>query len=221
VLGAVAVTARSDRPDLSPEEIAGVDMLVGQAAKALEDRRLQQEVFAAVDNIMPELEAIQRQRSAVRYMDSATLPLDDELFKSVEFTTWVRDALSHYWGGPKLTRSPLIRLKVVQQALEENEGSPAKALRAVLLQAMDRLKPNGDRRMTAAEWLLFNILELKFVQGQRVREIATRLAVSESDLYRKQRVAIEAVAATLAEMERQAEVAQPGEAPAAQGLGPV
>ena len=75
--------------------------------------------------------------------------------------------------------------------------------------------------MTAAEWLLFNILELKFVQGQRVREIAIRLAVSESDLYRKQRVAIEAVAATLVDMERQAEVSQPGEAPAAQGVGPV
>jgi hypothetical protein len=58
--------------------------------------------------------------------------------------------------------------------------------------------------MTAAEWLLFNILELKFVQGKRVREIAVQLAVSESDLYRKQRVAIEAVAAALAEMERQA-----------------
>jgi hypothetical protein len=38
-----------------------------------------------------------------------------------------------------------------------------------------------------------------------VREIAMQLAVSESDLYRKQRVAIEAVAAALAEMERQAD----------------
>ncbi len=202
VLGALAVTARSDRPDLSPEETAGVAALIGQAAKALEDRRLQQEVFAAVDNIMPELEALQRQRSAIRYVDSSTLPPPDDLFSSPEFTTWVRDALSHYWGGPKLTGSPLMHLKIVRQALEENEGSPAKSLRAVLLQAMDRLKPDGDRKMTAAEWLLFNILELKFVQGQRVREIAMRLAVSESDLYRKQRVAIEAVAAALADMER-------------------
>jgi hypothetical protein len=137
-------------------------------------------------------------------VDSSTLPLPDDLFSSPEFTTWVRDALSHYWGGPKLTGSPLMHLKVVRQALEENEGSPAKSLRAVLLQAMDRLKPDGDRKMTAAEWLLFNILELKFVQGQRVREIAMRLAVSESDLYRKQRVAVEAVAAALADMERQA-----------------
>jgi hypothetical protein len=207
VLGALAVTARSDQPDLSPEEIAGVTALIGQAAKALEDRRLQQQVFAVVDDIMPELEALQRQRSAIRYVDSSPLPSDVGLLPSPEFTTWVRDALSHYWGGPKLTHSPLMQLRIVRRALEENEGSPAKALRAVLLQAMDRLKPDGDRKMTAAEWLLFNILELKFVQGQRVREIAMRLAVSESDLYRKQRVAIEAVAAALADMERQAGVA--------------
>ena len=66
---------------------------------------------------MPDLEALQRQRSAVRYVDSSTrVPQDAELAGSPEFTTWVRDALSHYWGGPKLTSSPLMRLKVVQQA---------------------------------------------------------------------------------------------------------
>jgi hypothetical protein len=44
-------------------------------------------------------------------------------------------------------------------------------------------------------------LELKFVQGQRVRDVARRLAMSESDLYRKQRVAIENVARTIGTME--------------------
>ena len=130
--------------------------------------------------------------------------MEPRLYSSPEFTAWVRDALSHYWGGPKLTGSPLMQLQVVRRSLEQNDNSPAKALRVVLLQAMDRLKPSSDRKMTAAEWLLFNILELKFVQGKRVREIAMQLAVSESDLYRKQRVAIEAVAAALADMERQA-----------------
>jgi hypothetical protein len=88
---------------------------------------------------------------------------------------------------------------------------------------MDQLKPESDRKMTATEWLLFNILELKFVQGRRVREIATQLAVSESDLYRKQRVAIEAVAAALADMERQADHAPVTEAqsPAFRGNGRV
>ena len=206
VLGALAVTARSDQFDLSPEETHGVLALVRQASKALQDRRLQQGVFAAVDAIMPDLEEIQRQRGVIRYVDSSPqAPLDQRLAPGPEFTAWVRDALNHYWGGPKLSSSPLIHMRVVQQALEQNDNSPAKALRSVLLQAMDRLKPSSDRKMTATEWLLFNILELKFVQGKRVREIATQLAVSESDLYRKQRVAIEAVAAALADMERQAD----------------
>jgi len=46
-------------------------------------------------------------------------------------------------------------------------------------------------------------LELKFLQGRRVREVAQRLAMSEADLYRKQRVAIEAVARVLAQMEQE------------------
>jgi len=51
------------------------------------------------------------------------------------------------------------------------------------------------------EWMLYNLLEMKFLQGRRVREVASRLAMSEADLYRKQRVAIESVARTLLEME--------------------
>lgn len=43
---------------------------------------------------------------------------------------------------------------------------------------------------------------MRFVQGLRIRDIAARLAMSESDYYRKQRVAIEEVADTLAQMER-------------------
>ncbi len=56
--------------------------------------------------------------------------------------------------------------------------------------------------MTTSEWILYNILEMKFIQGRRVRDIAGRLAMSESDLYRKQRVAIEEVAKTLVDMEQ-------------------
>ncbi len=42
------------------------------------------------------------------------------------------------------------------------------------------------------------------MEGRKVREIAMRLAMSEADLYRKQRVAIEAVANAIVEMERRA-----------------
>ena len=73
----------------------------------------------------------------------------------------------------------------------------------MLQQAIEALRPSGERSMTAVEWTLYNILELKFLQGRRMSEIANRLAISESDLYRKQRAAIDEVARTLTHMERQ------------------
>jgi len=67
--------------------------------------------------------------------------------------------------------------------------------------AIDRQRPAGERKLTAPEWLLYNILDMRFVQGQRVRDIAVRLSMSESDLYRKQRAAVAEVTRTLTEME--------------------
>ena len=121
---------------------------------------------------------------------------------SPEFDDWVKDALRHYWGGPKLTRSPLAQLRIVNETLEHGEGDPTKALRLVLGKAVERLKPEGKQDLSAPEWLLYNILEMRFIQGRKVREIADRLAMSESDLYRKQRVAIGQVARVLSEMEQ-------------------
>jgi hypothetical protein len=45
---------------------------------------------------------------------------------------------------------------------------------------------------------------MKFVEGRKVRDIALRLSMSEADLYRKQRVAIETIAREITEMEIQA-----------------
>jgi hypothetical protein len=111
--------------------------------------------------------------------------------------------LSHYWGGPKLSQSPLMDLKVVQQAVDQHDGNSTNALRSILLEGINKVRPGGDRRFTA-EWILYNILDLKFLEGRKVREIAMRLAMSEADLYRKQRVAIEAVAGAIIDMEQTA-----------------
>lgn len=231
VLGVLGVEMRQVRPAEAPAleaaDRAAMARFAGYAASAIEDRLLQQDVFAALEGLMPKLEAIQQRRSAARYQGAQALaaetvnpPPDPELAR------WVRDALSHYWGGPKLTDSPLLRLNVMQRALAEHEGNPAHALRAVLLEAIERLKPEGQRRMTSGEWILYNILELKFLQGRRARDVAMQLAMSESDLYRKQRVAVEEVARVIANMERatrgqgaptaQAAVAQSDSQPVAQ-----
>jgi hypothetical protein len=209
MLGILGMRARAPEPDLTPNELAILARLRTQAAAALEDRILQQEVFAAVEGILPEITALQERRSAAAYGGLPVLAAPpqaprEELLQDPEFSNMVRDALTHYWGGPKLTESPLLQLEVVQRELEGHDNNPVSALRAILAEAIEQQRPDGQRSLTTTEWILYNILDLKFVQGRRVRDVARRLAMSESDLYRKQRVAIENVARTMANMERAA-----------------
>jgi hypothetical protein len=146
---------------------------------------------------------IQRMRAAGRYDGIGLLAAPEVSLDNGDVSKWVKDALTHYWGGPKLTENPLLNLQVVQQVTAEHDDNPANALRAILRIAIDQVRPEGERRFTG-EWILYNILEMKFMEGHKVREIALRLAMSEADLYRKQRVAIEAVANAILEMEQKA-----------------
>lgn len=205
MLGILGLRARAAMPDLTDNEQAILERLIDQANLALEDRLLQQEVFASVEKLLPEITALQEQRSAVAF---GGLPLltgstdeDEVLVADPEFNQIVRDALTHYWGGPKLTNSPLMRLEIVQKALVEHDGNATATLRSILGRAIEMQKPEGVRSLTTGEWILYNILEMKFIQGKKVRDVARRLAMSESDLYRKQRVAIENVARAIAAME--------------------
>ena len=112
----------------------------------------------------------------------------------------MRDALRDYWGGPKLAESRLLELGIVDHAAK-TDGNRVHALRRVLVDAIERLRPEGQQNLTKAEWILYNILEMRFIQGRRVRDVALRLAMSNADFYRKQRVAIEEVARIIAETE--------------------
>lgn len=207
VIGIMGIRARSGSPDLSPQESTIFERLANQAAAALEDRLVQQEIFSSVDGLLPQVTALQARNQAAKFGSLPNLTQAEEsaehLLDDPDFTSMVRDALTHYWGGPKLTSSPLMRLAVVRKAMEENENNPTRALRSILDKAIALQMPDGERKMTTAEWILYNILELKFVQGHRVRDVARRLAMSESDLYRKQRVAIENVARTISVMEQE------------------
>ena len=206
VIGVMGLAARASEPDLNDEERQGVAVLVRQAARALEDAGKQWRAFSALERLVPEADDMQRRIASTRnpaaptVADFERVPLDNH----DDFTQLVRDALSQYWGGPKLAESPLLNLRVVSEAMEIEHGSPTRALRRVLAQAIEQLKPSGARSFTAAEWMLYNILELKIMQNMKVRDVARRLVMSESDLYRKQRAAFEEVARIIAEMEREA-----------------
>jgi hypothetical protein len=188
-----------------PSELETAGELVHRAELALDDMRLQQEVFGLLRRMEPEIEQLQRWGSTPRYGNGGRIEsLDVSLAPSPAFVGMVKDALSHYWGGPKLSGSPLVRLSIVRAALGANDRVPAKALRAVLREAIERLRPGTEPSLTSNEWVIYNILDYRYLRGERIRDTAGRLAMSESDYYRKQRVAIEEVARTLAAMEEEA-----------------
>ena len=204
VLGLLIVQRWVQAPKIGEEWADAVQDLIEQAEVALEDSHLQQGIFVALQQIMPDIERIQKRRQLMRYVSSLSRAIDESLIDDPAFGRWVKDALSHYWGGPKLTDSPLLNLTIVIRARDLCGGDAVRALRTVLEQAIEALRPTGQQKMTAVEWTLYNILDLKFRQGRRMSDIANRLAISESDLYRKQRAAISEVARMLAQMERRA-----------------
>jgi hypothetical protein len=202
LLGLLGV-ARLPGKDLESDQINALWLLAERAALALEDRQLQQRVFRSLEDLEPQAELLQRMRAISRYDTKTNLLAEEIPAIDSDMAEWVREALNHYWGGPKLTDSPLMRLRIVQEtAREEHDGNMPNALRAILKKAVEQVRPEGERRFTS-EWILYNILDLKFIEGRKVREVAARLAMSEADLYRKQRVAVEAVAKSILEMENQ------------------
>jgi hypothetical protein len=185
---------------LDVEQRTSLIQLASRASTALKYRNTQQRLFQSLEALSSEIDYLSELRAAGRYEPSQVLdvnhPGDDEM------TNWVRDALTHYWGGPRLTESPLLNLKIVKNLITSNDGNSPNALRALLKNAIERVKPDGERRFTG-EWILYNILELKFLEGKKVREIAQKLAMSEADLYRKQKVALETVAREILLMEQE------------------
>lgn len=212
ILGLIGVEIPEE--ELHGEEIEGFQILLERAKQALEDRSFQQQVFSSIEDLTPQMNRIQQLRAAARYDGTKVLTMaqDELLVDESTLTEWVKNALSDYWGGPDLSESPLLQLEVVQNSLEEHDGVTVKAVRAILREAIEKIRPEGTRRFTL-DWVLYNILEMKFLKGQKVRDVAKRLAMSEANLYRKQKIAIEVVAKTILEMEKQAqqELKEPAE----------
>lgn len=198
LLGILGVAHQSYR-EIDDDQRDSLWLLADRATLALEDRQLQQTIFQSLQSLQPQADLLQRWRASGRY-DSKASMLAESMPPESDMANWIKDALSHYWGGPKLSDSPLMRLKIVQKMMADHDGNAVNALRAILRKGVDNIRPEGERRFTA-EWILYNILEMKFIEGRKVREVAGRLAMSEADLYRKQRVAVEAVAKMVLDME--------------------
>lgn len=202
LLGVLGIWARAPEPDLFPDELESLQTLSRQAAQVIDDLKRQSDVFSILEGLASQMDMMQQLRGVSRYGHVSPF-VSSPVITDPDFPEMVKEALRDYWGGPKLTESQLLRLNVVRHEMNEaKDNNPARALRGVLTHAIENLKPDSERSMTTAEWVLYNILEMRFLQGRKVRDVALKLAMSESDLYRKQRIAIEEVAHQIEEMER-------------------
>lgn len=178
------------------------NVYVSRVEQTLDDILLQNEIYAALEGLLPQLTTTRSRDDKIEYRagrepeKASKLPDNDELYEQV------RAALRHYWGGPGITHSRLIDLKIAQHALAEAESS-VQALRNVLRIALERLRPENERSLTATEWTLYNIIDLRFIEGKKVRDVARQMSLSEPDLYRKQRLAIEEMTRVIITMEKE------------------
>ncbi len=155
----------SDVREIKDDDREAVLQLAERATLAIKDHAIQKQVIESLSALQTEVDYLQNIRAASSFnVDKLKNIEQPELPEGM--ATWVKDALTHYWGGPKLTNNPLMQLKVVEEESENQDGNRTNALRSVLTEAIEMIKPGGERKFTS-EWLLYNILELKFLQGKK------------------------------------------------------
>jgi hypothetical protein len=218
LIGLMGVEARldaaGDAVPLNDDEMRTFDTLHWRAARALDDMMVQSEIYAALEGLLPQLTSTRERDDRVEYMQGRRpLPAPTTLPDRDDVVEQVQAALRHYWGGPGMANSRLLELNIVRQALIDNDNNPVKALRAALDRAIEVQKPPGERDLKSQEWLIYNVLYLRFIKGRKVRDTANMLYMSEANLYRKQNLAIEAVADTLMQMEQESLVNTAGAQP--------
>jgi|SRR5690242_10686659 len=145
-----------------------------------------------------------RQAGAQELIAAMESQLDGNFERLVEQCLW---HLSQYaWLG----QSELAAELAIEGANQIERG---KAVREVLLGAIERLRPAGARPCGASclprEWYSYAILYDAYVADVPNRNIMSRLYISEGTFNRRRREALHAVACALLEVKRSALAAAP------------
>jgi len=122
------------------------------------------------------------------------------------FVEQIRDVLAHLYDYPYLQNHPLI-----EQFEPPNQLSPQgrmRFLRSLVLEAIEELNPGPDVPFRSHRARAYNVLNLHYVEGLMVQEVARELAISERQAYRDLRKAEQDLATLLWPRRRMAEEPQ-------------
>lgn len=107
---------------------------------------------------------------------------------SEPFLHWLRQALNHLYNPVQLRRNPLFALFGLSQ--EEN----ASALRRILVNAIEALRPQDDIAPDSDAWRTYRVLRHRYVQQFGQEEVAMNLGLSTRQLQRQTQLALQALA---------------------------
>mgnify|MGYP005850822199 CR=1 FL=1 len=113
---------------------------------------------------------------------------------TTEFVALVKDALENLYDPSRLDSHDLCHVLL---SGDRASSGRSLAIRQVLLDAIDRLKPHHKLSIGARQRRLHQILELRYVEALPFREVMSQLALSQAQYHREQRHALEALAALL------------------------
>lgn len=180
---------RHPLPDLStmrrdvPEPLANLvqHMLVKERDRRISSMRL----------VAAELEALLNNKPSP--MQLGPLQADDEVdlttLTGLEFEAMVGDALKRYREGDwlALADSPLARSALVEPYFLPGEPvtgeSRAQALEVMLRWGIEKLNPGGQHSWLGSSWRHYNILFHFYVEGERVNDLAERMAIAQQTFY--------------------------------------
>lgn len=106
-----------------------------------------------------------------------------------QFVAYLRSALHYLYDPVHLRRSPLVELLGLQDAFDR-----AAALQQTLSSAIRALKPPDDEPPQSRAWRIYDVLSLQYLRQLDRDAVANQLGISERQMRREQRLAIEALA---------------------------
>ena len=106
-----------------------------------------------------------------------------------QFVALLRSALHYLYDPVHLRRSPLVEVLALSSEFDQ-----AAALQQTLIAAIREMKPSDDEAPHSSAWRIYDTLNMQYVRQLGRDDVATQLGISERQMRREQRSAIEALA---------------------------
>ncbi len=143
------------------------------------------------------------------------LPQANRRTVSEDLGQQIRDALLHLYDLTYLQTHPLSRTLSLQRQAGKT-SNPGKALRQVLLDAIEALHPGQGVPSDSSASRAYQLLRLRYVEALEVAEVERRLSIGKSEYHRDHRKGMAALASLLEErfgLEQSAESERQGDEP--------